>query len=116
MSNSTDSTVVDFTKRSLDIIKAIHMAIANKQEDNKGVAKVVIVKGTSYSLSIQAGENYYSIPQNNIGPYAEVEIGEVDMPLTQEFIDNYGECVGEGRYIFPYVPIEELIAEVKSIL
>ena len=40
MSNSTDFTVVDFTKRSLDIIKAIHMAIANKQEDNKGVAKV----------------------------------------------------------------------------
>lgn len=116
MSNSTDFTVVDFTKRSLDIIKAIHMAIANKQEDNKRVAKGIIVKGTSFSLSIQAGENYYSTPQNNIGPYAEVEVGEVDMPLTQEFINNYGECVGEGKCIFPYVPIEELITQVKNNL
>jgi hypothetical protein len=106
MSNSTDFTVVDFTKEGLDINNAIQMAIANKQE----------VKGTSYSLSIQAGENYYSTPQNDIGLYTEVEVGEVDMPLTEDFINNYGECVGEGKYIFPYVPIEELIAQVKNNL
>jgi hypothetical protein len=38
------------------------------------------------------------------------------MPLTEDFINNYGECVGEGKYIFPYVPIEELIAQVKNNL
>lgn len=116
MSNSTDFTVVDFTKESLEVNNAIHMAIANKQEDNKRVAKGIIVKGTSFSLSIQAGENYYSTPQDSIGPYAEVELGEVDMPLTEDFINNYGECVGEGIYIFPYVPIEELITQVKNNL
>lgn len=116
MSNSTDFTVVDFTKEGLDINNAIQMAIANKQEDNPRIAKGIIVKGTSYSLSIQAGENYYSTPQNDIGLYTEVEVGEVDMPLTEDFINNYGECVGEGKYIFPYVPIEELITQVKNNL
>lgn len=116
MSNNTDFTVVDFTKESLEVDNAIHMAIANKQKNNNRIAKGIIVKGTSYSLSIQAGENYYSTPQNNIGPYTEVEVGEVDMPLTEDFINNYGECVGEGKYIFPYVPIEELIAQVKNNL
>ena len=116
MSNNTDFTVVDFTKESLEVNNAIHMAIANKQEANKKVAKGIIVKGTSFSLSIQAGENYYSNPQDNIGPYTEVEVGEVDMPLTEDFINNYGECVGEGKYIFPYVPIEELITQVKNNL
>ena len=116
MSNSTDFTVVDFTKESLEVNNAIHIAIANKQEDNKRVAKGIIVKGTSYSMSIQAGENYYSTPQDNLGLYTEVEVGEVDMPLTEDFINNYGECVGEGKYIFPYVPIEELITQVKNNL
>jgi hypothetical protein len=70
-----NSTVVDFTKEGLDINNAIQMAIANKQEDNPRIAKGIIVKGTSYSLSIQAGENYYSTPQNDIGLYTEV-VGE----------------------------------------
>ena len=57
------------------------------------------------TMSVQASENHYCCPWDNLGPYTEVEVwhcGEV--PAWAEY--------GDGEQPYAYLPIELVVEEI----
>lgn len=68
-----------------------------------------------FKLSIQASSTHYSAPREDSGPYYQVECGFPSQPpLTAEFLE-YAEMEGDPcETVYPYVPIEVVLAELDA--
>ena len=71
-----------------------------------------------HTLSIQASENHYCIPQvDNAESYEAVEVGFPDFDFPQWFIDEYAENVSEPQEtVYAYVPIDVLVQAIYEVL
>lgn len=73
---------------------------------------------TDYELSIQASENHYCSPRENLqAVYDEVEIGFPNFIFSENFINQYAEEPESPKdTVYAYVPMEELAQEIYLLL
>ncbi len=58
-----------------------------------------------FAMSVQAGEDRYSTPREDYGPYSEVEVGGLSEP--EELLEPYKEPgMPTGYALYGYVPIK----------
>ena len=76
------------------------------------------IADTDYELSIQASENHYCSPRENLQEvYDEVEIGFPNFIFSEEFINQYAEEPESPKdTVYAYVPMEELAQEIYLLL
>ena len=76
------------------------------------------IADTDYELSIQASENHYCSPRENMQEvYDEVEIGFPSFIFSEEFINQYAEDRDTPKdTVYAYVPMEELAQEIYLLL
>ena len=76
------------------------------------------IADTDYELSIQASENHYCSPRENMQEvYDEVEIGFPNFIFREEFINQYAEEPESPKdTVYGYVPMEELAQEIYLLL
>ena len=76
------------------------------------------IADTNYELSIQASENHYCSPRENMQEvYDEVEIGFPNFIFSEEFINQYAEEPESPKdTVYAYVPMEELAKEIYLLL
>ena len=76
------------------------------------------IADTDYELSIQASENHYWSPRENMKEvYDEVEIGFPNFIFSEEFINQYAEEPESPKdTVYGYVPMEELVQEIYLLL
>ena len=81
------------------------------------ISKIKIAD-TDYELSIQASENHYCSPRENMQEvYDEVEIGFPNFIFSEEFINQYAEEPESPKdTVYGYVPMEELAQEIYLLL
>ena len=72
--------------------------------------KVECVDG--FIMSVQASENHYCTPRDNIGPWTEVEVGFPNRiePLLWPYAEGPGNWTDT---VYPYVPIELVAAVIE---
>ena len=76
------------------------------------------IEGTEYTLSVQASENHYCSPRENMQEvYDEVEIGFPNFIFSEEFINQYAEEPESPKdTVYGYVPMGELAQEIYLLL
>ena len=76
------------------------------------------IADTDYELSIQASENHYCSPRENMQEvYDEVEIGFPNFIFSENFINQYAEEPESPKdTVYGYVPMEELAQEIYLLL
>lgn len=76
------------------------------------------IEGTDYRLSVQASENHYCQPRENVQiRYEQVEIGFPNFNFSKGFINAYAEQPLEPLdTIYDYVPLVELSEELYQLL
>ena len=76
------------------------------------------IADTDYELSIQASENHYCSPRENMQEvYDEVEIGFPNSIFSEEFIIQYAEDRDTPKdTVYAYVPMKELAQEIYNLL
>ena len=76
------------------------------------------IANTDYELSIQASENHYCSPRENLQEvYDEVEIGFPNFIFSENFINQYAEEPESPKdTVYAYVPMEELAQEIYLLL
>ena len=76
------------------------------------------IANTDYELSIQASENHYCSPRENMQEvYDEVEIGFPNFIFSENFINQYAEEPESPKdTVYGYVPMEELAKEINLLL
>ena len=76
------------------------------------------IADTDYELSIQASENHYCSPRENMQEvYDKVEIGFPNFIFSEEFINQYAEEPESPKdTVYGYVPMEELAQEIYLLL
>ena len=76
------------------------------------------IADTDYELSIQASENHYCSPRENLQEvYDEVEIGFPNFIFSENFINQYAEEPESPKdTVYGYVPMEELAQEIYLLL
>ena len=76
------------------------------------------IADTDYELSIQASENHYCSPRENLQEiYDEVEIGFPNFIFSEEFINQYAEEPESPKgTVYGYVAMEELAQEIYLLL
>ena len=76
------------------------------------------IADTDYELSIQASENHYCSPRENMQEvYDEVEIGFPNFIFSEEFINQYAEEPESPKdTVYANVPMEELAQEIYLLL
>ena len=76
------------------------------------------IADTDYELSIQASENHYCSPRENLQEvYDEVEIGFPNFIFSEEFINQYAEDRDTPKdTVYAYVPMEQLAQEIYLLL
>jgi len=79
-------------------------ATPNVQLVSKVVNPRVYLKSGA-SLSIQASEHTYCTPQNNDGPYTEVEVGYVNGPVPEAW-RKYAEDNNLNETVFKRIPLD----------
>ena len=83
----------------------------------RAIPKIKIAD-TDYELSIQASENHYCSPRENMQEvYDEVEIGFPNFIFSENFINQYAEEPKSPKdTVYGYVPMEELAQEIYLLL
>ena len=76
------------------------------------------IADTDYELSIQASENHYCSPRENMQEvYDEVEIGFPNFIFSAEFINEYAEDRDKPKdTVYANVPMGELAQEIYLLL
>ena len=76
------------------------------------------IADTDYELSIQASENHYCSPRENMqGVYDKVEIGFPNFIFSENFINQYAEDRDTPKdTVYACVPMEELAQEIYLLL
>ena len=76
------------------------------------------IADTDYELSIQASENHYCSPRENMQEvYDEVEIGFPNFIFSENFINQYAEDRDTPKdTVYAYVPMKELAQEIYNLL
>ena len=76
------------------------------------------IEGTDYKFSVQASENHYCSPRENMQEvYDEVEIGFPNFNFTPQFISRYADDINSPQdTVYGYVPMEELAQEIYNLL
>ena len=76
------------------------------------------IADTDYELSIQASENHYCSPRENLQEvYDEVEIGFPNFIFSEEFISQYAEEPESPKdTVYGCVPMEYLAKEIYLLL
>ena len=76
------------------------------------------IADTDYELSIQASENHYCSPRENLQEvYDEVEIGFPNFIFSENFINQYAEEPESPKdTVYANVPMEELAQEIYLLL
>lgn len=76
------------------------------------------IEGTDYKFSVQASENHYCSPRENMQEvYDEIEIGFPNFNFTPQFISRYADDSNSPQdTVYGYVPMEELAQEIYLLL
>lgn len=76
------------------------------------------IEGTDYKLSVQASENHYCQPRENVQiRYEQVEIGFPNFNFSKGFINAYAEQPSEPLdTVYGFVPMVELSEELYHLL
>ena len=76
------------------------------------------IADTDYEISIQASENHYCSPRENLQEvYDEVEIGFPNFIFSENFINQYAEEPESPKdTVYANVPMEELAQEIYLLL
>ena len=76
------------------------------------------IADTDYEISIQASENHYCSPRENLQEvYDEVEIGFQNFIFSENFINQYAEEPESPKdTVYANVPMEELAQEIYLLL
>lgn len=74
--------------------------------------RLILKDGTS--LSVQAGEHWYSSPRDNKGPYTEVEVGfpsETPPEAWKDFAEDWDDPTGT---VYGYIPLTMVMLHIGA--
>jgi hypothetical protein len=72
-----------------------------------------IVCKDGLTMSIQASSMHHCTPENDDGPYTEVEIGKLSAPVSE--LDDYGEWSEDSDYrVYNFVPLALVVAIIAE--